>query len=70
MAQRSKLGSHWAGPGTELAFYEPQDTYYDVSPGLVRLPNDAQARENIHSLAGPVKRYFIDKEGNKIEGSD
>lgn len=65
--RRSKLGGHWAGTGTELAFYESSESYRDQHPGAVRLPNDRTAKEDIHSLAGPVKKYRMDKEGNLHE---
>lgn len=64
---RSKLGGHWAGTGIEHALYESHEQYYDRRPGFVKLPNDLQAKNDVHSLAGPVVTYFIDKAGNRIE---
>jgi CRISPR/Cas system CMR-associated protein Cmr1 (group 7 of RAMP superfamily) len=52
---KSKLGSHNAGSGVILAFYESEETYRDYKCNRVRFPHDNLSKEKYASLCGKVE---------------
>lgn len=64
-SMRSKLGGHFAGFGTELAFTEDIETYRDRKEYNVRFENDVREKDKFDKmckeLSGDVKVLRIEE---------
>lgn len=56
---RTQCNQRFMGCGVGLAFVESNDTYVDLHPRHVRMPNDPKTAEEHAALCGPVKTYSI-----------